>query len=166
MPNDLENVAGKLVELSHLPEFPPDAYARSAFNRYYYSTFLEARKMLCAIDVAWERTAHKSYPDHLKGKMLQKLKKKARILRNTDDYSAADILDAACHGLPELAKIMEEAYNLRVVADYEPDIKVNFDDRRNFSLNNISIEAAKSWTNRASRIRGQVLKAWSYAEGV
>lgn len=159
MPNNLDTVAGELSRLSgKKPE--ADAYARSAFNRYYYSTFLELREMFIVLDEKWAKTPHGTYPGHLKGAMLRKLKKRASTLRDVRDFDNAKIFESACHGIPELAKIMEKGYDLRVIADYQPEVEINFSNKTDFTLNDIAISEAKSWPDRARKLSKIIISAW------
>ena len=162
MPNGLTNVASMLANsaLSATDLVNRDAYARSAFNRYYYATFLEARRLLSGIDSKWKGTPHKSYPDHLKGKMLRKLKNKSMLMKELNDYSSSKLLDSACHNLPILAEMMEVGYNLRIQADYVPENLVIFSSTTNYELGNVTLEKAKQWPVRANRIADQILRAW------
>ena len=54
-----------------------DAYARSAFNRYYYGVFLTVRDMFRKMGLHWEEMRHASYPEALSGQ-LQKISVRLR----------------------------------------------------------------------------------------
>ena len=44
-----------------------DAFGRSAFNRYYYASFLNVRDLVSTLDGRWARISHKGIPDLLRG---------------------------------------------------------------------------------------------------
>jgi len=163
LPNGLVNVASDLAGSAFATGDinDKDAYARSALNRYYYATFLEARRLLSGIDSKWSSTPHKSYPDHLKGKMLKRIKKKSQKMKDLNDFSSSRLLDSAGHNLPLLAAIMEEGYKLRIQADYFPENKVEFKSATDYVLNNTTLENAKTWPSRAEKITNQILRAWN-----
>lgn len=50
-----------------------DLFGRSAFNRYYYSTFLITRELLRSLDPKWGTAAHKNIPEILRDSLKKKL---------------------------------------------------------------------------------------------
>jgi hypothetical protein len=57
-------VAKRLSEiaLNEVSETDADAFGRSAFNRYYYASYLITRDMLRQLDPSWTRTGHSKIP--------------------------------------------------------------------------------------------------------
>ncbi len=103
-----------------------DAFARSAYNRYYYGCFLSLRTTFAEMNPQWTKNPHKSYPELLNGAISRKLKQERTRASKSGDTDLVRIIDAALRGIPEISKIMTEANAARVVADYEPSIAVDF----------------------------------------
>jgi hypothetical protein len=65
-----------------------DAFGRSAFNRYYYATYLSVRELLASLDSSWETQRHSAIPDPDEdriGRGVVKLKRKGkRGMRNRE----------------------------------------------------------------------------------
>ena len=137
-----------------------DAFARSAYNRYYYGCFLSLRSTFAEMNSQWEKTPHKSYPDLLNGTISKKLKtERARASRNGDG-DLERLIEAALRGIPELSRIMSEANAARIVADYEPSIAVDFTNGSRFSLNQIDIGRAHDWHRRIELLTVSLRSAW------
>lgn len=140
-----------------------EPFARSSFNRYYYSIFLEVRELFASVDTSWATLPHKSYPEILRGKFKKRIKKVQEIARRGED----NILYADCRRansyLLNLASLMERAYALRVIADYNPDIAVEFDGADRFKLSDTKISEAHEWQSRVriwiDSIRSVILQA-------
>lgn len=124
-----------------------DQFGRSAFNRYYYATFLEVREMLRRFNPAW-RGSHAQVPDELEGSIAKRLAAIKRTAQRLDDHQGVAICQAARGGLLDLAQLMRGAYVVRVKADYEPEIRIALDSIR-FSLDSTSINDAHNWLYRA-----------------
>lgn len=138
-----------------------DAFARSAFNRYYYSAFLNIREMLGALDSSWSSLPHKSYPEVLQGQVKKKFNRaRSRASRN-DDTVLVDRIDTAKRALDELAKMMSTAYGIRVVADYEPNEAVDFNARPRFALRSVDISDAHDWENNTRLLCQSVENTWN-----
>ena len=76
-----------------------DAFARSAYNRYYYGCFLSLRSTFAEMNSQWEKTPHKSYPDLLNGTISKKLKsERARASRNGDG-DLERLIESALRGI-------------------------------------------------------------------
>lgn len=137
-----------------------DLFGRSAFNRYYYATFLRARSMLVTLDSRWGREPHKSYPDLLKGKIRQRFKNEAKKAVKIQDYElikACKRAENACH---ELAEMFVKSYSIRVVADYEPSERIEFTFDGRFELRGVDINTAHRWPERAEAFCGDIEKTW------
>ncbi|MGQ5718436.1 hypothetical protein ACT6ND_06825 [Pseudochrobactrum asaccharolyticum] len=141
-----------------------DVFARSAYNRYYYSSFLIIREAFNKMDPSWSKTAHKSYPETLKGEVKKRLKRAySRAEKIKDNEATRDITNAQ-RAILQLCKIITEAYGIRVVADYKPETQVVFLENNTFSLNSISIEAAYKWKDDVQTLSKIILTAWKHVD--
>lgn len=157
----MQIVAEKLAEIamSEKTEINADLFGRSAFNRYYYSSYLQVRDMLGHIDKAWAHSSHKSIPDILTGSFSKLIKKttkdqyKVGLLNLTDSeqYKTRAIKASA-----EIADILITAYSIRIDADYFPDKKIKI-EKGTLYLSNQSLSCAKNWLSRVSFLKGEVL---------
>lgn len=138
-----------------------DAFARSAFNRYYYGAFLNTRALLGSLDPSWLSMSHSGYPEVLKGKVRKKLNQAREKARKNGDSTLVSRIDTAKRAVDELAKIMTIAYAIRVVADYEPDEPVNFVGSLRFSLRSIDISDAHAWENGSRMLCSSVERVWN-----
>lgn len=137
-----------------------DAFARSAYNRYYYSCFLVLRSALSEINPSWASLPHNDYSGLLAGKILQLFKKEMNKAKRAEDSEYKKLLNAAIVATKELSRITDEAYAVRVTADYHPEVKVIFKGASVFSLNSINDARAHQWFGRVSNLINDVLRAW------
>lgn len=137
-----------------------DLFARSAYNRYYYSVFLATRKLLAEINPAWGRLAHKSYPETLRGSVIKELTKARTRAVKRNDREFVLLLEGAIRATKALANLIEKAYGVRVVADYEPDELVTFSTQDRFSLKNINITEAHGWDSQVAMWILAIATAW------
>lgn len=138
-----------------------DVFGRSAFNRYYYATFLRARSMMAALDVSWGHVAHKTYPELLKGKVRGRFKKEAKRAQRVQDLDlilSCKRAESACH---ELADMFIKSYSIRVVADYEPSERVVFDPAGRFQLRGVDINVAHQWPAKADSLCEFIERTWT-----
>lgn len=142
-----------------------DAFARSAFNRYYYSAFLNIRELLSALDASWSSLPHKSYPDLLKGQVKRRLNEARRRAGRIGDTPLINRIDNAKRAIDELSKVMSTAYGIRVVADYEPGEAVNFETTSRFALRSVDISDAHEWENSTRVLCQNVRKTWDEING-
>lgn len=157
----MQEVAHHLQIKAHSLAGPQkDAFARSAYNRYYYGCFLLLRSTFEEMDPQWAKNPHKSYPELLNGKISKKLKsERTRAIRN-GDVDLERLIGSALRGVPELSKIMMEANAARIVADYEPSIAVDFTNGPRFSLNQVDIGRAHDWLRRIEILTTNLRSAW------
>ncbi|MCC6597770.1 MAG: hypothetical protein IT559_03160 [Alphaproteobacteria bacterium] len=137
-----------------------DAYARSAFNRYYYDLFLLVRSMLIFLDSEkYSSLSHSDYPNVLKkiAKYFQKEKEQAR---RSGDVPLETMLQLAISASKALASLMEKAYSVRIVADYNPEESVNFVSDKRFSLKKIEITDAHNWRTDVETWIRNIKQAW------
>lgn len=139
-----------------------DIFGRSAFNRYYYSIFLITRKMLGEFDSSWKNTPHKEIPNLLKTSVITKVKKQLDISlrkgilgQTRKQQLIAKLTDAAS----ELANLLIEAYDVRLVADYEPEIAVHVNGKA-ISLNQTKLSSAQNWSDKASAYSKIIRSVW------
>ena len=136
-----------------------DLFGRSAFNRYYYSVFLLTREMLGDFDARWKGTQHACIPKLLRGKVKEKVKNRLRRDRRMSKSKKSQILDQHGISLRDLASLLEEAYQVRIIADYEPEISIQ-QDKNVIWLYNCKLTTAKGWPNRASAYCKAIRKVW------
>jgi hypothetical protein len=157
-------VAERLSEiaLAEPIEEHADSFGRSAFNRYYYASYLIIRDMLRQLDRSWTRTGHSEIPKLLAGEVIKRVRnelhrqEKARLLGSG---KAKSILKEANTATAELSNLLKNAYVVRCVADYEPEEKI-FCDGRVIKLGEHTIGAARNWPSRASIHTKTLIKIW------
>lgn len=141
-----------------------DLFARSAFNRYYYATFLVTRSLLGELNNAWTAPPHASVPEILQGSVREHIKKAIRKARRVPDNKALAIFNKGTAAIRDLAETLVTANITRVVADYQPDIPIIFVTSSNYSLNNVSISTAHGWPERARGCTGNIKHAWELSD--
>lgn len=137
-----------------------DLFGRSSYNRYYYAAFLCVRKVLAQLRPEWGELAHASYPDLLTGRVLKVLsdgRKKAQKLQDKELVSQCSRAIAAARAL---ALLMKASSATRNVADYHPEILVNFVHTDRFTLNNVDITEAHQWPERAKAWASNIDDVW------
>lgn len=153
----LENLAQ-----SERDDLAKDLFCRSAFNRYYYAAFLITRKMLGELNLSWKTTPHKEIPNLLttgvKKPVLNRLKmyaKKDFITEGEKSTLITKLTNATTH----LSNLLDEAYDIRVIADYEPEILVEGENSK-LALKNHKLTTANGWENRASAYCKDIRSVW------
>jgi hypothetical protein len=157
-------VADKLATLAVAQHdvLDADAFGRSAFNRYYYASYLITRHMLMQIDPSWARQGHKTVPEilttPLAGKARKEVRKaeKAGLLERAEAAGLRDTLNVA---VSELSTLLRVAYNVRIIADYEPETKA-VKHKNTMLLADESLVRAQNWPNRASAHAKCILRVW------
>ena len=136
-----------------------DAFARSAFNRYYYASFLSVRELLAEIDPSWSGAPHANFPALLEGSLVQLVRKEAKKQSKAGAISpgnASTFVTQATSATSEIASVLHVAYVARVAADYSPEIAVVF-DANGFRLGNETHAAARGWKGRVDSRKGILL---------
>ena len=59
----------------------------------------------------------------------------------------------------ELSNLLTEAYDLRVVADYEPEVPISIDNKV-LLLRNYKLNTAREWPGKASACCKTIRKVW------
>jgi hypothetical protein len=137
-----------------------DAFARSAYNRYYYSVFLQARTMMRQMDPKWSKLPHASYPDVLRGQITKAFKAERKKADRNGDMALAHSIDQACRAIAALREIIVKANTTRVVADYEPEEGIDFTAAERFSLRSVDVTEAHAWNSRAGSLCQTILRSW------
>ncbi len=139
-----------------------DLLGRSAFNRYYYAAFLKTRETLGLMQESWRGTAHANIPqlleEGLKGPAQHALNRmvRAKLIDQGDKARILRDLNITANGL---AQLLREAYDARLIADYQPEIKT---ERENdlIKLKSYKLTTAKEWPSRANQLCARLLKIW------
>ena len=148
----MQRVGDKLYEiaLAEKLESSADVFGRSAFNRYYYSSYLLTRDMLVLINDNWKKFPHKTIPSILTVNLFNLIKNTLkRQVRSglISDAEAKRRKYEALSSINAMSTVLAESYSTRVDADYYPEKKIK-KERNNIYLGNQSIESAKRWTER------------------
>lgn len=155
-------VANHLAEQAKTQGAHADAFARSAFNRYYYAAFLSVRQMLKDIDASWGRLAHAEIPYIIEGALFNKVKAIATKLEKKRIISASEKsrhITGMQASTSELASLLRTAYNVRVISDYEPEVLVEFHDH-SFSITGVTNKQAAGWFSRVGFLKGSIMKSY------
>ena len=137
-----------------------DAFGRSAFNRYYYASFLTVRDLLVILDASWAKERHANIPMLLEGTLIKRVKALAKRQEAAGALSEARrrvLIKQAMSAVGEIASILREAYAVRVAADYEPTHTVVF-DVSGFRLVEHSDAEARNWKARVEQRKGVLLR--------
>jgi hypothetical protein len=145
------------ISLEAPSESDMDAFGRSAFNRYYYSSYLTARELLGQFDPEWRTQGHSNVPGLLKDSAKDVFLKAAKKARRTmPDNQVDKSLNQAINGLGELAKILTEGYAIRVLADYMPETKAVRESGK-ITLGPASLSSAAFWPKRSKILASLVI---------
>jgi hypothetical protein len=133
------------------PDFSDkDLFGRSAFNRYYYASFLVVRKMLSDFDDSWKTMPHKDIPNILEGALLSRIKnqlKKNIQSKLINQNEMNQLKNEAFNAASDLANLLRSAYSVRKVADYEPE-NLLIENNNSLILNGSSIAEARKWPDK------------------
>lgn len=146
----MQRVGDKLREiaLTEISEPSADVFGRSAFNRYYYSSYLSTREMLGLINSSWKYSPHKTIPSILTGSLFKLIKNALKHqVRNglISDAEAKRWKYEALSSISAMSSVLASSYSTRLDADYYPEKKIR-KERNNIYLGNQSIESARRWT--------------------
>lgn len=139
-----------------------DLYGRSAYNRYYYAAFLAVREMIRKIDGDDKRINHASVSEILEKRILKKLKLRIKSLSKKEfiTQSEADRLKSSAQtATSSLSEMMKRAYDLRAIADYEPETKVEFSGSVIYLLD-YKLSKAQRWFDEANAYCKKIIKLW------
>lgn len=139
-----------------------DLFGRSAYNRFYYASFLIAREMLGEFNPSWKYTPHSEIPillgNAIKTPVKNALKKAVRqgIVSKTEESALLNKLNIASS---ELANLLREAYEIRVIADYKPETRINV-EKSVISLEGCRLTTANGWSSRVSAYCKTIRQVW------
>lgn len=141
-----------------------DQFGRSAFNRYYYSVFLEVRVLIREFKPDWAG-AHSQLPSELTGSITREIraKKKSALAKKQSD--AIPVFDRGLQGLDALSTLLNKANTVRIQADYVPEVKISDLGSKRFSLGAVPVTDAHNWLAEAKRNIELVRRAWRLARG-
>ncbi len=156
-------VAEKLSEIA-LNEPDPnslDLFGRSAFNRFYYASYLITRNMLEQCNPVWAKTTHKEIPNLLRDCVAKKIKdaigkQAGKLISHQEGKRMGKNATAA---IVPLATLLTSAYEVRCVADYEPGQRIQL-AHKSFELIGHSNHAANAWPKRTITYTITILKIW------
>lgn len=158
-------VVGEKLESVALLErdvFKKDLFGRSAFNRYYYAAFLVTRKMLGELNPSWKHTAHREIPNLLltgvRKPVVRKLKQNAKKDLMTLGESSA-LQTKLTKATMELSNLLLQAYDVRSVADYEPEQQIAIDNKV-ITLCSCKLTSANTWADKANAFCKDIRKVW------
>ena len=159
----MEDVAHHLQQeaLVRLTAAQRDSFARSAFNRFYYAAFLSVSRTLRLLRPEWAGIPHKNIPDLIHGTILTALKKGQRQALRVGDQETAEACGRAISLCHDLADLMKTGYAVRVTADYEADVAVDFSSGIDFRLATVKVSTAKQWPRRATAYAQTIQSAWN-----
>lgn len=141
-----------------------DVFARSAFNRYYYSLFLIVRGSVLSMKPDWE-AVHSGLPDILTGSIYKKIHSYRANSLKRQDAETIEICNRALSALKTLAELMRSANSVRVLADYNPQVKIVDEGDLRFALGTTNITSAHNWPTRATILVREIERAWRLLSG-
>ncbi len=138
-----------------------DLFGRTAFNRYYFATFLNVRQHLGKLRSQWgDELPHATIPEVLRGQVKRTLESGAVRARRAADLSLASACKTAAKAAVALAEMMEKGRAVRVAADYHPEIDIDFSGGSDFKLVQVSVKTAETWPRLARIQMTQIENAW------
>jgi hypothetical protein len=157
----LEAVARHLrdraIALEDASDVEADSFGRSAFNRYYYAAYLAVRHILEPV-IPDLPTQHGTLPEFLRTTVRKQLGKRRERASKAGDHSAAKATEDARQATLDLAELLVAGYGSRVMADYHPEILVNF-DHQDFKLNEVRCTVAQVWPPKAKHFANIIAAA-------
>lgn len=143
--------------------YEKDAFGRSAFNRYYYAAYLLVKESFAKLREEWAGDLpHAQIPEMLRGNVKNTLTKGKRRARRTEDHDTFNLCERAISAAMGLAHLMDEARVTRVVADYKPELLVDFSEGVGYSLNTVSVLQAQNWPYKAKSYLSAISTAWKH----
>lgn len=162
------NLVGEKLESIAIAErdlVAKDLFGRSAFNRYYYAAFLITREMLGEFKSAWKATPHKGIPELLNNSLKRQVSSNLKLATKkklVTENEKNRILTKLQRATSELSNLLTEAYDVRVIADYEPEILL-VDNGGKLILNTHKLTTARGWRDRASAHCKEIRSVWKDA---
>ncbi|MHB1079738.1 MAG: hypothetical protein ACYC67_10055 [Prosthecobacter sp.] len=156
-----DHLAAQAAVRSDPTEF--DLFCRSAFNRYYYASFLAVRNVLKTLDSSWATPTHKDIPEMLTGAVLKRMRAQIQKATRNELISRGEgsqMNQTATTAASDLANLLTAARETRRLADYEPETKVQRIDSQ-IKLGQATLELASKWENRVSAQSKTILKIYA-----
>ena len=149
--------------ISHKGSQPAeDLFARSAFNRYYYGAFLVSRQFL-KDTIGVTGLPHKSIPGYLTTTFQKQVKRQLKESERSGLVSKGNhsrLLNGLKKNVQLLTELLSEAYRVRVLADYEPDVPVQ-QENQTYRLGTATLDGANRWEGRAHLHCKNLRSIWS-----
>lgn len=156
----------KSEAINRLPRPEADLFGRTAFNRFYYATYLEVRRGLAEMRHEWAGDMpHAAIPEILRGTIKKELSKGKQQAQKLDDQALVKRCASATSAALDLAKLLDEGRSVRVTADYHPEILIDFAHAPDFQLNSVPVNLALSWPHRARTLMQAIADAWKQLHG-
>ncbi len=116
-----------------------DAFARSAYNRYYYACFLCVRDTLTKMNIGTpaERKMHAKISRLLDKQVTTRFTKQLKESRENEEDYIVVIMNSAIEATSRLKDVMLDAKATRTTADYEIDSLVDFNENGIFLLKGV-----------------------------
>ncbi|MCL1076925.1 hypothetical protein D5R81_02140 [Parashewanella spongiae] len=155
--SELERLALKNTDINHA-----DLLGRSAFNRYYYAAFLITRETLGFMQSNWIGTAHAEIPNLLEKGLRKPAKAALRKQVSSgllDKGNESRLLTELNATGSELSQLLRQAYDARILADYEPEVKTKKDGGVIY-LRTHKLTTASQWPNQAERQCAKLKRIW------
>jgi hypothetical protein len=153
----LEQLAIHDTEMKHA-----NLLGRSAFNRFYYASFLVTRSTLAKLDPKWKMTPHAEIPTRLRETIKKKVANALKIQERKGVITASEkgrILSRLQSSTEELAEMLELAYDARIIADYIPE-ELIVKSGKVITLRDHKLTTAKTWPDRAHSYCKTILKVY------
>jgi hypothetical protein len=116
--------------------------------------------VLAQLRPEWGRLPHAAYPELLVGTILKVLSNGRKQAQKIQDRDLVSQCSRAVVAAKELARLMSASSATRKVADYHPEIPVNFVHADRFTLNSVEITEAHHWPERAKAWAREIEDAW------
>lgn len=142
-----------------------DLFGRSAFNRYYYATFLIVRAGLRRMSLVAKsgEIAHASVPEILSGTVYKRLKKACTDAKRIGDGEAISLFSVGALAARDLASLMNSARASRTTADYHPEMQIT-KSGKGFLLITVNVDQAQTWPHKAETLINRIAAAWRQLE--
>lgn len=139
-----------------------DSFGRSAFNRYYYASYLITRDMLRQLNPLWTRTGHSNIPNLLTETIIKKVREELRRqqkLGGLRSAESASMRHDAYTAATNLSDLLKHAYEVRRIADYEPEQRI-LRNGKVIKLGEQTMEGARNWPSRTLVHAKTLIKIW------
>jgi hypothetical protein len=112
------------------------------------------------MDKKWSKQSHAGIPELLTGQIITALNLGREIAAKQRDSDLVKLCNRAAAAANELSKLLQKANEARKIADYSPEIPIEFKAADRFSLSGIDINTAHSWAPKAQVLVDTIVDAW------